>query len=355
LSLGVVTLIARLALAAVFALAALTKLGRRTETESTLEAFGFPVRLRPPVATALPVVELAIAAALLLAASAPYAAVAALLLLAAFSVAVARTLARGEEVDCNCFGSLGEDRVSRWTLLRDLVLMVPATFVVATGWGDPGPSAVAWIGGLDGSAAALALAGVALAVAALGFAFAWQLMRQNGRLLTRLEALEGSAGALTVTRPKRTGKPVPSFALPDLSGREVSLEGLLAAGRELLLVFTDPGCHACNPVLPEVGRRQREPGGGPLPVVMSLGGPEENRVKASEHGLELVLLQGDFELARALGVSGMPGAVLVDREGRIAAEPAEDTERVGALLAATATAPTAPEATLRTTAAWGRR
>jgi peroxiredoxin len=360
-SLGVVTLIARLALAAVFALAALTKLGRRAETESTLEAFGFPARLRSPLAAGLPLVELAIAAALLPAASAPYAAVAALLLLAAFSLAVARTLARGEEVECNCFGSLGDERVSRWTLVRDLLLMVPAAFVVATGWSDPGPSAVAWVGGLDASAAALVVAGVALAVVALSVAFAWQLMRQNGRLLERLEALEGAgdgAGgvALTVTRPTRTGTPVPSFALPDLDGREVTLEGLLAEGRELLLVFTDPGCHACNPVLPEVGRLQREPGAGPMPVVMSLGGLEENRVKASEHGLELVLLQDDFELARALGVSGMPAAVQVDRDGRIAAEPVEDTERVAAFLAWIAPpAPASPEATLRTTAAWGRR
>ena len=145
MSLGTVALVLRLALAAVFALAAATKLGRRTQTESTLASFGVPTTFRPTVAVLLPLAELAIAVALLPAASSPYAAVAATLMLAAFTFAVARVLRRGEQVDCNCFGSLGEGLVSRWTLVRDLVLMVPAAFVVATGWSDPGPSAVAWV------------------------------------------------------------------------------------------------------------------------------------------------------------------------------------------------------------------
>lgn len=355
MSLGILVLIARVALAAVFALAALTKLGRRAETEATLEAFGVPARLRRPVAVALPAIEAAVAVALLPAASAPYAAVAALLLLAGFSAAVARTLVRGDQVECNCFGALGEDRVSRWTLVRDLLLMVPAAFLVAVGWNDAGPSAVAWVGELSGIAAVAILAGAALAAAALALVFAWQLTRQNGRLLERLEALEGSPAGALPGRARRLGKPVPAFALLDLDGREITLDRLLETGRELLLVFTDPGCHACNPVLPEVGERQRRPDAGPLPVVMSLGDAETNRVKASEHGLELVLLQKDFELAKALGISGMPGAVLVGRDGRIAAEPVENSDRVAELLAATAPPKFAGPPDLQVTMVEGRR
>jgi peroxiredoxin len=369
-SLGAVALLARLALAAVFALAATTKLGRRAETESTLEAFGFPTRLRPPIAAALPAVELAVAITLLPAASAPYAAVAALLLLAAFSLAVARVLARGDQVECNCFGSLGDDRVTGSTLVRDLVLMVPAAFLVAVSWSEAGPSAIAWIGSMSATAVVAALAGLALVAGVVGLAFAWQLMRQNGRLLERLEALEGTgagaigapaagvtAASVIAARRSQIGKLVPSFSLPDLDGREFTLADLLGPGRGLLLVFGDPGCHACNPVLPEVGRRQRDPGAGPLPVVMSLGDVETNRVKASEHGLDLVLLQKDFDLARSLGVSGMPGAVLVGRDGRVAAEPVDDSDRVAALLAETATAPPSDElaSSLQLTMVEGRR
>jgi peroxiredoxin len=348
----VILVLARLLLAAIFAIAALAKLGRRAETESTLEAFGVGFAWRRPIATALPLVELAIAAALLPAASAPYAGVAAFVLLAAFSVAVVRTLRRGEQVDCNCFGSLGPSEISRWTLSRNLALLVPAALVATVGWSDAGPSAVAWIGDLGATAAPAILGGAALVVAALAFALAFQVMRQNGRLLDRLDALESGSGvgAPSAARPKlpeHAGKPAPFFTLPDLDGRQVALADLLAEHRELLLFFSDPGCHACNPVLPEVGRRQREPGEGPMPVVMSLGDADVNRVKAAEHGLGLVLLQEDFDLARAFGVNGMPGAVLIGRDGRIAAEPAEGTNPVADLLATTATV--GPAATLEVT------
>jgi peroxiredoxin len=329
-----ILLVARLLLAAVFAVAGLAKLGRRTETESTLAAFGVAPLRRRPIALALPAVELAVAAALLPAASAPYAGVAAALLLALFSFEVARVLAAGEQVDCNCFGSLGVDRITRWTLVRNVAFLIPALIVATAAWGDPGPSAVAWVGDLGSTAVAAVLAGVALAVAALAFALAWQVMRQNGRLLERLEALEdGSAPAPSSrpARPKQAGKPVPAFSLPGLDGATVSLDDLLARDRELVLIFSDPACHACNPLLPDIGRLQRA-GGGPLPVVMSLGDAEANRAKAAEHELGLVLLQEDFELARALGISGMPGAVRVDRGGRIAGEPVEDSDRVAELL-----------------------
>jgi peroxiredoxin len=354
---AVILVLARLLLAAVFVTAALAKLGRRAETESTLEAFGVGFAWRRPIATALPPVELAVAVALLPAASAPYAGVAAFLLLAAFSLAVARTLRRGEQVDCNCFGSLGPSEVSGWTLARNLALLVPAALVATVGWSDPGPSAVAWIGDLSANAALAILGGAALVVAALAFGLAWEVMRQNGRLLSRLDALEGGSGpgaprSSHPSQPIHAGKPAPFFTLPDLDGRQVGLADLLAEGRELLLFFTDPGCHACNPVLPEVGRRQRDPGEGPLPVVMSLGDADVNRVKAAEHGLGLVLLQEDFDLARALGVNGMPGAVLIDRDGRIAAEPVEGTDPVAKLLATSALA--RPAATLEVTMG-GRR
>jgi peroxiredoxin len=333
----VILLVCRLILAAVFAVAGLAKAGRRAETEATLEAFGVGAGPRRPIAVALPLVELAIAAALLPAASAPYAGVAAFLLLAAFSVAVGRTLLRDERVDCNCFGSLGPSEISGWTLARNLVLLVPAAAVATAGWGDPGPSAVAWVGDLGATMTLAALGAAALLVALLALALAFQLMRQNGRLLARLDALEGGtgsgAGSPPPAQPKHAGKPVPFFTLPDLEGRQVALADLLAEGRELLLFFSDPGCHACNPLLPEVGRRQREAGEGPLPVVMSLGEADVNRVKAAEHGLGLVLLQEDFELARALGVNGMPGAVLIDHDGRIAAEPVQGTDHVAELLA----------------------
>jgi hypothetical protein len=327
----VLVLVARLILAAVFACAACAKLGRRVETESTLDAFGAPAGIRRPLAIALPLVELAVAATLLPPATAPFAGVAALLLLCAFTFFVARVLARGEQVECNCFGSLGPSRISRWTLVRNLALMVPAGIVAGAGWSDAGPSAVAWVGDLDGAAAFLA--GSALLVGLLSFAFSWQLTRQNGRLLERLDALEGAE------RRERgilagPGEPMPRFELPDLAGHRVTLEELLAPGRGVVLVFTDPGCHACDPLMPVIGRRRRSLGDGPIPVLISRGDAAANEAKVAEHGIELILLQEGFDLPKSVGVAGMPGAIAVDREGRIASEPTLGTEAVRELLEA---------------------
>ena len=339
--------VSRLILAAVFALAACAKSARRAETESTLDAFGTPAALRRPLAFALPLVELAVAAALLPAASAPFAGVAALLLLLVFSFSVARVLVRGEQVDCNCFGSLGPSRISRWTLIRNLALMVPAAVVAGAGWSDAGPSAVAWVGDLDGTAAVGILGGAAFAVAVISLAFSWQLMRQNGRLLKRLDALE-SDGRRDRDVLAGLGDSMPGFELPDLSGRPISLTELLAEGRGLLLVFTDPDCHACDPLLPEIGRRQRDSGLDPHPVVISRGDADANRAKVGEHGIELVLLQEGFDLPKSVGVAGMPGAIAVDNQGRIISPPALGTEPVRELLESTASVDD-PTASLRLT------
>ncbi|HEX2707627.1 MAG TPA: MauE/DoxX family redox-associated membrane protein, partial [Solirubrobacterales bacterium] len=124
-----IVLVARIVLAAVFAVAGVGKLVRGSGTEATMAEFGVSDGLRRPLALALPLAELAIAVALLPAATAPWAGVAAVLVLIAFTTAVARVLARGEEVDCNCFGSLGPSLITGWTLSRNGALLVLAAVV----------------------------------------------------------------------------------------------------------------------------------------------------------------------------------------------------------------------------------
>lgn len=324
-----ILLIARLVLAAVFAVAAVGKLAGRSRTVATLAEFGVAEPLRRPLAIALPAVELAIAGSLLPAASAAWGALAAALLLVAFTVAVGRALRQGREVDCNCFGSLGPSRISRWTLARNALLLALAVSVAIAAQDDPGTSAVAWVGNLDTAGLALLAAGVVAVVAALNFAFSWQLMRQNGRLLGEIEALR--AGGTASTGPA-AGQSAPSFVLPALGGGGLALEELLAGGRGLVVVVTDPGCGACEPLLPEIGRLQRDPA-TPVPLVMiSRGDPEANLAKAQEHGLEPVLLEEGYEVSRALGINGAPGAIRLDQGGRYVAKPAMGTARVAALL-----------------------
>ena len=71
-----------------------------------------------------------------------------------------------------------------------------------------------------------------------------------------------------------------------------------------------------------------------MPLVMiSRGDRDANLAKAREHGLEPVLIEEEFEVSRALGINGAPGAVRLDAEGRYVAKPSMGTERVGILLA----------------------
>jgi uncharacterized membrane protein YphA (DoxX/SURF4 family) len=97
---------ARLVLAAVLSGAGIAKLADRDGAREALTSFGVPTRWARPGAVALPVVELAVAVALLPRGSAWWAALGALGLLVLFSAAIGRALARGERPDCRCFGQL---------------------------------------------------------------------------------------------------------------------------------------------------------------------------------------------------------------------------------------------------------
>ena len=136
---------ARLALAAVFAMAAFAKLRALDEFVGVVHNYRIlPERLARPVAYALPPLEAAIAVALLLEATRRAGAVAAAGLLALFALAMAVNLARGRvEIDCGCFAATLRQRIS-WALVgRNLVLiglaalaLSPNTAVRALTWLD---------------------------------------------------------------------------------------------------------------------------------------------------------------------------------------------------------------------------
>lgn len=60
----------------------------------------------------------------------------------------------------------------------------------------------------------------------------------------------------------------------------------------MLLVFSEPGCGACESLLPEVGQWQREFGDQLPTIVISRGTVEEHQRNAIELGLGNVLLAG---------------------------------------------------------------
>lgn len=134
---GVVALapVAGLLLAAVFALAAVTKAIDPTATTAEFTALGLP---RPGLlARVVPPAELVIAVALV--ARPATGAVLAVLALGAFSAVLLAALRTGRSVSCGCLGSLSREPISATTLVRNGGFVALAA-LAATG---PTPTGVA--------------------------------------------------------------------------------------------------------------------------------------------------------------------------------------------------------------------
>src|SRR5215217_7533153 len=305
-------LIARLVLAAVFIVAGLAKLSDLKGSRKAIADFGLPEVLASPLAVLLPLAELGVGAALIPASSAWWGALGALGLLLVFVVGISINLARGRKPECHCFGQLHSAPAGWKTLARNGVLAALAAFLVWQGWeGDVGPSAVARIGALS-TAQLLGFLGAVLVLGLLAgqWWFLLHLMRQNGRLLVRLEALEATlaeGGSVVATSQNGTpvhqaeglpvGSEAPQFSLSGLYGETFTLDALRSSGKPLMLFFTDPGCGPCNALLPEVGRWQEEHANKLTLSLISRGEVEENKTKAQEHALKNVVLQKDWEVS----------------------------------------------------------
>jgi len=255
-----VALAARLVLSAVFALAGVAKLRDHSGTRYTLEEFGMAPRAAAPAALLLPLAELSVAGLLLFDATAPAGAIGALVLLGGFIAAIAVNLARGRRPDCNCFGQLHSKPVGPATLARNGILALLAVIVLAA---DQTIAAARALDGLAGLDAATALALPALVVSVLAFGIgAWlalHLLRQQGRVLLRLDRLDGGADASVPVEGAPglpVGAPAPAFEVTTADGDAVALRRLIGDGRPLVLAFVDPGCAPCRSLLPLLTERR---------------------------------------------------------------------------------------------------
>jgi thiol-disulfide isomerase/thioredoxin len=270
-----------------------------------------------------------------------------LALLSVFVVGITYNLARGRKPDCHCFGQLHSAPAGWKTLARNGVLAAIAGFVLWAGYeGGAGPSAVAWVGALSTAQLLGLLVGVlVLALLAGQWWFLVHLLRQNGRLLVRLEAVEASLATSGSVAPSQNGTPVhqeaeglpvgseaPHFSLSGLYGETFTLDALRSEGKPLMLLFTDPACGPCNALLPEVGRWQEEHAHKLTLSLVSRGEVEENKTKAQEHALKNVVLQKDWEVSDSYEVRGTPSAVLISPDGKVASPVAGGDEGIRGLL-----------------------
>lgn len=180
-------------------------------------------------------------------------------------------------------------------------------------------------------------------VVALGCWLGFQLLRQNGRMLLRFEALEkqlaqlgAAAGQTPPNAPSQppslpVGSAAPEFELPDLSGVRRKLTEW--RGQRVLLTFFNPKCGYCVKMAPDLAALPLDGAGGrPIPLVVSSGDAEALRQLVGEHRIRCtVLQQQQSEISAAYKAGGTPMGYLIDEEGNIASEMAIGADALLAL------------------------
>src|SRR5689334_20113958 len=246
-AMNILLLTVRVLLSAVFAAAALAKLGDRRGSERAITDLGLPQATAPLLAWIVPLVELAVAALLLPAATAWRGGVAALALLAVFTALIGYNLLRGRAPDCHCFGQLTAAPIGRGTLVRNLLLMAAAALLALNPMPSAGLSAVAWLADLTAGERALFAVGlIAVALLAVVARLLVRLLKQNERMVAALaesrlpfeDELDEPVVRKDMALPSEgmpIGAPAPEFELVDLESRRVTLADLLRARLPLAL------------------------------------------------------------------------------------------------------------------------
>jgi methylamine dehydrogenase accessory protein MauD len=330
----------RLLLAAVFILAGATKLIDPRGTRRALRDFGVPRMLATPMVLLLPLLELAVAAALIPTSLAWYGAWGALALLAVFLLAVGIAMLRGRKPDCHCFGQIHSAPVGWQTLVRNVVLAAGAGALIYRGPGRAGPDVWTWIATLSETGQKVAF------VAGLAVAFVFFRLLNSARPQSQAIASQSDlsvdeddeAEEEEAPRQRRAprpqprsspagpvargiglpiGTPAPEFELPDLNGEKRSLQSLRAQGKNVLLIFLSPFCKPCQAMLPNLVRWIGEMEQPPDIVLISRGAAQDNLAKLKDFEPSRILLQRGFEVATAYDCDATPAAVLVAADGLI--------------------------------------
>ncbi len=170
-----------------------------------------------------------------------------------------------------------------------------------------------------------------LILASLWIVF-YQLIKQQGRILVRLDQLQPQLQEAQQPSGIGIGEPFPSFNLPDLTGKMISLEDF--QGKLLLVVNWSPGCGHCDLIAPDLARLESDSSSQNLQVVLlAHGDTESNRKLADEHGLKCpILLVDDKRPPEAFKNLGTPAAYLLDEQGRVAKPLTIGSEDIPVLL-----------------------
>ena len=274
-------LLLRISLALVFFLSALGKLLAPSSLRALIDDFELPSWLTPAI-IGLPWLELALSSLLLFRPTSRVAGVISLVLIGVFCAIIVRSLHRGHDGECHCFGSLIPTKVGSLLLARNAVLLI-VSLLIATA-----PSERLSWPGISRLAAVTIGTGCVLVVAVLGL---YSLISRE-----RHEAQSSviSAGA----------DPEPGDNSP----------GALSDRERRILLFVDPDCPPCRALLPTLDRWQNDDGKQQLVVVVEGRPNEEFSALLTK---TVVVADGNGELAARYGASSTPAAAVPDAGGKV--------------------------------------
>ena len=315
----IMLIIARIALAVIFLVAGLAKLADPPGSRKSMVDFGVPKSLAGAFGLLLPIAEIMVAIALLPRALAWWGGIAALSLLLLFILGLAVTLARGRKPDCHCFGKLSSAPIGWRTITRNVVFCALAAVIVRQG--PQQPAILGWMERFSGMQLAMLFgSSVLFFLMVLNLWLLFQIMKQNGRILLRIEGIESKAGGEAPAPPPGLpqGSPAPEF---DFEG--ASLEGLLSAKKPVLLLFVGPDCEPCKELKPDIESWQT--------------------THSQKLTIHLISESGkNRPIADSYLCAGTPGAALVNADGKVGSPLAMGPDHIRALVAQ-ATLPPPPK------------
>ena len=332
----------RLLLGAILLMAAAGKLLHRQAYAQTLAEFGIPTALRPQLAWLMPMCELAIAFMLTLAMSTWWSAIAGAALLALYNAVLVYKLLQGQRPSCNCFGQQDATPIGLTTLLRNGVLLSMAGALIYAGPAYAHAPLWPHLAEILLTAPTLSLC---VAVMALQWWLLQHALRQNGRLILRMDTLELRLDAANIEPPHAVdmrprglaiGSMAPDFALPEMgTGESITLAQLRSAGLPVLLVFSDIACGPCAELAPRIERWHRQYQGCiSIAVILRVDAGQLHRPHTA--GSCTTLLQEDRQVSERYDALVTPSAVLVSAEGTIASHLALGSKDIYDLLESTA-------------------
>ncbi len=337
-----ILLLIRIILFGIFALAGIGKLLDLEGSEKAVKAFGTPDEFAKFFAVALPIAEIIFAVCLLFVGTSWLGAIGVLILLLSFIGGMIWQLAQGNAPDCHCFGAIKSEPISKKTLIRNVVFAVLAFVLILSGKNNQGANIFDSSNAREGNFMALILGLATVGLLAAVVFYLKKISEQQTQIMRRMEILELTAldGGRQMEREDLAnptaglpiGAPAPDFILPDVNGKNVSLENLLMQTKPILFFFVSSTCNPCTALLPEIEIWQTELKGKLNFVFVSSGNVKDNLDKLAGDALKQILLQKDREVALTFGAEWTPTAVLVNNDGTIGSRAAVGDKAIRELI-----------------------